>query len=102
MYNIPILVLIFKRPDLTQLVFDQIREIKPKQLFISADGARSHKEGEAEQVAATRKIFEAVDWDCEVKTLYREENLGCRNAVSGGINWFFEHVEHGIILEDDS
>jgi hypothetical protein len=101
MYNVPILVLIFKRPDLTQLVFDQIREIKPKQLFISADGARSHKEGEAEQVAATRKIFEAVDWDCEVKTLYREENLGCRKAVSGGINWFFEQVEHGIILEED-
>jgi hypothetical protein len=100
-YDIPILVLIFKRPDLTQMVFDQIRTIRPKQLFISADGARLHKEGEREAVEATRKIFEAVDWDCEVKTLYRTENLGCRNAVSGGINWFFEQVEYGIILEED-
>lgn len=100
-YDIPILLLVFKRADLTQQVFDRVREIRPRQLFISADGARSHKAGEAEQVAATRQIFEAVDWDCEVKTLYRTENLGCRKAVSGGINWFFEHVERGIILEED-
>jgi len=100
-YNTPILLLVFKRPDLTQKVFDRVREIQPKQLFISADGARSHKEGEAEQVAATRQIFEQVDWDCEVKMLYRDSNLGCRKAVSEGINWFFEHVERGIILEED-
>jgi hypothetical protein len=34
-------------------------------------------------------------------TLYRQENLGCRNAISTAINWFFDHVEEGIILEDD-
>ena len=101
LYDIPILVLVFKRPDLTQQVFDRIKQIRPKQLFVSADGARSHKEGEAEQVLATRQIFEQVDWDCEIHTLYRNDNLGCRKAVSGGINWFFEQVEHGIILEED-
>ncbi len=100
-YDIPILLLVFKRPDLTQKVFDRVREIQPKQLFVSADGARPHKAGEAEQVAATRQIFEQVDWDCEVKTLYRDTNLGCRKAVSGGINWFFEQVEMGIVLEED-
>jgi hypothetical protein len=100
-YNTPILLLVFKRPDLTQKVFDRVRQIQPKQLFINGDGPRPNKEGEAERVAATRLIFEQVDWECEVHTLYRETNLGCRNAVSGGINWFFEHVEQGIILEED-
>lgn len=100
-YNIPILVLIFKRPELTQRVFDRIKAIRPKQLFVSADGARPHKAGEEELVQATRAIFENVDWDCEVKYLFRDQNLGCRSAVSGGINWFFENVERGIILEDD-
>ncbi len=42
-----------------------------------------------------------VDWDCEVHTLFREENLGCGRGVSGAISWFFEHEEAGIILEDD-
>ncbi|MDF2453911.1 MAG: hypothetical protein K0S26_3415, partial [Bacteroidota bacterium] len=40
-------------------------------------------------------------WDCELKTLFRDSNLGCGLAVSGAINWFFDHVEEGIILEDD-
>jgi hypothetical protein len=42
-----------------------------------------------------------VDWDCEVHTLFRDENLGCKKAVSSAITWFFKHVEAGIILEDD-
>lgn len=37
----------------------------------------------------TRKIVEKVDWDCEVKTLFRDENLGCGLNVSGAINWLF-------------
>ena len=42
-----------------------------------------------------------IDWECDVKTLFREKNLGCKYAVSGAISWFFENEEMGIILEDD-
>ena len=103
MLNTPILFLVFNRPDTTQRVFAQIRKIQPKQLFIAADGARKGKEGEQERVAQVRKlILEGIDWDCEVKTLFRDENLGCGKAVSEGITWFFKNVEQGIILEDDT
>ena len=46
-------------------------------------------------------MLDAVDWPCEVKTLFRDENLGCANAVFGAISWFFENEESGIICEDD-
>jgi len=49
----------------------------------------------------TRDILKKVDWDCSLKILFREENLGCGRAVSEAISWFYENVEHGIILEDD-
>ncbi|MDX1903167.1 MAG: nucleotide-diphospho-sugar transferase [Thermonemataceae bacterium] len=102
MLNTPILFLVFNRPDTTRQVFAKIREIQPKQLFIAADGAREGKEGEQEKVHEVRKlILEGIDWDCEVKTLFRDKNLGCGKAVSEGITWFFENVEQGIILEDD-
>ena len=42
-----------------------------------------------------------IDWNCEVKKLFREENLGCGKSVSESITWFFNHEERGIILEDD-
>ncbi len=99
--NTPVLFLIFNRPDVTQRVFNAIRLAKPRQLFVSADGARTDNKTDAEKCAETRAVIKQVDWDCEVKTFFRDQNLGCRRAVSSGIDWFFQNVEEGIILEDD-
>ena len=101
MFNTPILFLIFNRPDTTIEVFNRIKKIQPKYLFVAADGPRQDKIGEKEMCEATRAIIEQIDWDCEVKTLFRESNLGCGKAVSEAISWFFVHNEMGIILEDD-
>lgn len=97
----PILFLVFNRPDVTALVFEQIRNVQPSRLYVAADGPRAGKAGEAELCEETRSIVTQVDWDCEVKTLFRNENMGCKYAVSSGISWFFENEEEGIVLEDD-
>lgn len=100
--NTAVLFLVFNRLDTTKQVFAAIKQAKPPRLYIAADGARTSKEGEAEKVNAVRDfILQNIDWDCEVKTLFRKENLGCKYAVSGAIDWFFEQEEMGIILEDD-
>ena len=97
----PVLFLIFNRPDLTEKVFNVIREVKPSILFIAADGPRQKESNDISNCNKVRDIVRQVDWDCQVKTLYRDRNLGCRVAISSAINWFFENVEEGIILEDD-
>jgi hypothetical protein len=99
--NTPVLFLVFNRPDLTQTVFQSIRSAKPKQLFVAADGPRNHVQHEAELCRRVREIASAVDWDCELHTRFLDENLGCGKAVSSAITWFFDHVEAGIIIEDD-
>jgi hypothetical protein len=100
-FSVPILFLVFNRPDNTSQVFAEIRKIKPRQLFIAADGPRNNRPGEQEKCNETRAIVKAVDWECSVQTLFREQNLGCKNAVSSAISWFFSNVDEGIILEDD-
>jgi hypothetical protein len=97
----PIAFIIFNRPDTTKKVFDVIRQAKPKQLFIIADGARKNKPGEDQKCIETRTITEQVDWDCEVFRNYAPKNLGCRNRVASGLDWVFNNVEEVIILEDD-
>lgn len=103
--NTPILFIIFNRPDTIQKVFNSIRQAKPKQLFVAADGPREDKAGEAEQCQRARDIVNQVDWDCEIRTLFQEKNLGCgpgpSSAPPSAISWFFNNVEDGIILEDD-
>ena len=97
----PVLFLIFNRPDQTRRTLESIRAAKPKQLFVVADGPRARVDGEKELCERTRSIIKSVDWDCDLKVLYRTENLGCRKGLSSAITWFFENVEEGIILEDD-
>jgi hypothetical protein len=101
-FDTPVLMLVFNRPDNTQKVFDALKQRQPRFLYVVADGARAHKSGESERVEAVRQIFlTQIDWDCELKTLFRPQNMGCRDSVSSGISWFFEQVTEGIILEDD-
>jgi hypothetical protein len=97
-----VLFMVFNRLDTTKQVFEAIQKAKPPKLYIAADGARNNKEGESEKVKSVRDfILKNIDWQCEIKTLFREKNLGCKYAVSSAITWFFENEEMGIILEDD-
>ena len=96
-----VLFLVFNRPDTTRQVFKAIRDAKPPRLYVAADGPRKNRKGEFERCEEVRRISTAVDWPCEVKTLFRDENVGCNLGPYGGISWFFENEEEGIILEDD-
>lgn len=100
--NKAVLFLIFNRKDSTQKVFEKIKIAQPPKLYIASDGPRLNKEGETQIVDELRKwVLSNIDWDCEVKTLFREKNLGCGHAVSNAITWFFDQEQDGIILEDD-
>ena len=102
-FNTPILFIIFNRPDTTQKVFNEIKRIKPRRLFVNSDGPREGIKGDAEKCNAARDIIlQQVDWDCQLFTNFRERNSGCKIAVSSAIDWFFKNEERGIILEDDT
>lgn len=99
--TLPVVFIVFNRPDTTRQVFEAIRAAKPPKLLVVADGPRGNKPDDAEKCAACRSIIDEVDWDCEVHRNFSETNMGCRLRVSSGITWAFEHVDKAIILEDD-
>ncbi len=90
--------MVWVRTDLAAQTFSKIRDIKPERLYIAVDGPRN-----ADDKVRIEKTLKAlnVDWDCDVKYLIRDKNLGCNKAVTEAITWFFEQEEMGIILEDD-
>jgi hypothetical protein len=97
----PVALLIFNRPDTTEKVFTAIRQAKPPQLLVVADGPRSDYPDDINNCTAARAIISQVDWDCQVLTNYSDINLGCGRRVSSGLDWVFSIVERAIILEDD-
>ena len=101
-FKTPILFVVFNREESTKRVFEVIKKVRPINLYISSDGPREYEEGEREKVARIRDyIAKNISWPCNFRSLFHHSNLGCKNAVTEGIDWFFENEESGIILEDD-
>lgn len=101
MLQTPILFIVFNRIDTAQQVFETIRRIQPKKLYIACDGPRENKNVEYVACQQTRKLALQVDWPCQVKTLFLDKNLGPSLGPYTFIKWFFEQEEQGIILEHD-
>ncbi|MBS1502274.1 MAG: nucleotide-diphospho-sugar transferase [Bacteroidetes bacterium] len=100
-FDTPILFVVFNRPDTTRLVFEAIRKLAPRKLYISADGPREDVPADKESCRQVLEIVKNIDWECDCRTLFRENNFGCGLGPSMAFDWFFDNEEEGIILEDD-
>jgi len=104
MLKTPVLLITFNRPDHTRQVWDEIKKQKPKYLFVFQDGARLNNKEDIDKVEQVRALFKPneIDWECELKTNFNENNLGCGRGPAAAITWFFDNVEEGLIFEDDA
>ena len=100
MKKIPVLVTFFNRPIILEKLFAAIKNQENIELFFASDGAR-HEEDQknVDQCwALVEKYFKKID---NSHKLIRPKNLGCKNAMIGNMDWFFDLNEYGIVLEDD-
>lgn len=97
----PVLFMVFNRPEKTKKVWEQIQKAKPKKLYISADAPRAHLPEDRQKCEKVREIVSHVDWDCNVKYLLHDKNLGCTLAGKTAFDWVFSQEEEMIQLEDD-
>lgn len=100
--DVPVLLIVWRRPETTKQVIDALRLIAPSKVFVACDGPRDLESEESSKVLLTRELIDReLDWPCQIEKRYSEVNQGCKAGVSDAITWFFERVEFGIILEDD-
>jgi hypothetical protein len=100
-FQTPISLHVFNRPETTKKLFDVIRIIKPEKIFITADGPRDGYPNDIKNCKKVRDIFNEIDWDCDLQKNFSEINKGAFRSTSEGITWVFTHVDRAIILEDD-
>jgi glycosyltransferase involved in cell wall biosynthesis len=96
----PVLILAHKRVAEFQAVFDQVLEAPLRRIYVFCDGPRDVKEA-----AAQKSIFEhskSAGPQSQVFWNFQKVNLGLRQGVITGIDWFLDKEEAGIILEDDT
>lgn len=98
----PIALAIFKRSDKTCRIIQTLKKVRPQQIFIFGDGPRKNNLEECQQVKETRRrVLQEIDWPCQVKTNFLEENMGGPIRIPSGLDWVFSHVDRAIFIEDD-
>jgi hypothetical protein len=97
--SVPVLLIIFNRPEMTRRALEAISRSKPKTLLVAADGARFPEE--AERCDQARELVKSVDWECDIRTNFSDINLGCGIRVYTAIDWAMSQFEELIVIEDD-
>jgi hypothetical protein len=98
--NIPVLILGYNRSSHIKKLLNSLKIIKPKEIYISLDGPKKNI-GDINKCNLVKDQIDKIDWNCKLKKNYNSTNLGCKESVSKGIEWFFKNNKFGIILEDD-
>ena len=109
MFTTPVLLITFNRPNHVRQVLTEVLKQNPQDLYVCQDGARENNTLDRVKCQEVRDVINELtsayaisNKEFRLHTLYQEKNLGCGPGPAAGISWFFEHVEMGIILEDDA
>ena len=98
-FDVPILLVIHRRPEPTRRVFERIAAARPRRLFIAADGPATPADRDACDL--TRAAVQPVDWECEVVQDYSARNLGLNSRMTSAIDMVLRSADSAIVLEDD-
>lgn len=99
--DIPVAMVFFNRPEPLKECFAAVRNVKPTKLFLIQDGPRQNNLSDLENIQKCRDVVSNIDWECEVRQIYSDENLGCGKRIYSGIKEAFSYVDRLVILEDD-
>jgi hypothetical protein len=101
LFETPILVTGFNRPDLLENLLRSLSLAKATTVYISVDGARVGNHEESSKVLAYQNLASDFNLLTPNRNQFLETNSGCGKGMVKAIDWFFRNVREGIILEDD-
>lgn len=99
--DVPVVLYVFVRPDTLKRVFDVVTKARPSILFLVSDGPRESVPTDKQNIEASRKVVEDIDWDCKVYRFYYYTNCGMYAILKSSLDYVFSHVDRCVFLEDD-
>jgi hypothetical protein len=97
----PVLLLGYNRPEQMRGLIRSLAAVKPKLILLSVDGPKANRLKDVELVCQTQEMVNEINWNAEIRTRFRESNLGLRRAVVDAVTWANNEFGKVIVLEDD-
>ena len=82
-------------------LIQSLATLKPELILLAVDGPRSNRPNDANLVRQTQELASEITWDAEIRTRFRNSNLGLRRAVVDAVTWANSDYGQVIVLEDD-
>jgi len=104
MYDVksPVVLILFNRPELTNILIERISKVKITDLLIIIDGPRNEVDDAAiNEIHKIIDLYKIKNQDCNILINKSRTNLGCKERIISGLGWVFERINYAIILEDD-
>lgn len=99
--DVPVLLICFNRPNYVAKMLNSLRKCKVSKLYVFKDGPRPNNVNDRIASEHIEDLIDTIDWDCNLKTNYMQNNLGCGYGPFSAISWAFQYESKLIILEDD-
>jgi hypothetical protein len=100
-FTTPVSYLFYNRPQCIEITFPTIQRLRPKKLYLLADGPKNSDDNELCK-QARNLVDQFLDWECQVTKIYSEKNLGLAHRTVSAIDQIFKEEENLIFLEDDN
>lgn len=97
----PVLLLGYNRPLQMRGLIHSIAPLKPKLILLAVDGPKANRTNDAGLVRQTQDLVSEITWDAEIRTRFRDTNLGLRKAVVDAVTWANSEYGRVMVLEDD-
>jgi hypothetical protein len=99
----PVALLLYARVDATNEILSILKKINLRKLYVLIDFPNNTTDdGLIEKNEKVRKIIECIDWECEIKVIHNESNLGPFKSYNKLMDFVFLHEDRIIYLEDDN
>lgn len=102
MSHSPVLLIGFNRPDFLAKSLASLLDLGVNQVWVHIDAPRPAVATDFSAVRSSVEIVETYEGFFDTLQLkVAQSNLGCKFGPITAIDWFFNSVDRGIILEDD-
>jgi hypothetical protein len=98
----PVLLIGFNRPEHLARTIRGLASSEPRTVLLAIDGPRPGNSIDSVMCKASQRCIDEISWKCDVKTRFREQNLGIRYAVVDAVNWAIDLYGRVVVLEDDA
>lgn len=96
----PVLIVAYSRHDNVVQLINNLHSQGVEVVYLAIDGSKNDNTDLQSKIERTAQTL-AVELGMIIKIWKRDLNLGPAVSVITAIDWFFENVDAGIILEDD-